>query len=208
MATRVWRGRSGALRGAICRPGHTSVRHTDTYKAGTRFKQRRGAYRSAVPTLPLRSLPRMPLGFGLVPVGAGSTRPATIEEPEAVERMLASLPERVRRLRWADAAAWRMGPEDFIAESGEAAPAREDFLRRRRGRDSSAEATEMDGRAWDSFAWNELPLAEAVAGAPVGVLSSGERLATAARGVVGVPGRGVCAGPGAGARRPEEKKEE
>ncbi len=51
------------------------------------------AYRSAVPTLPLRSLPRMPLVFGLVPVGAES------DVPEAAERMLASLPERVRRLR-------------------------------------------------------------------------------------------------------------
>ncbi len=98
-----------------------------------------------------------------------------------------------------------MGPEDFIAESGEAAPASEDRLRRRRGRESSAGATEIDGSAWAWSACDELPLLLAE-GTPVGVLSSGTRVATAARGVVGEPG--VCARPGAGARRPEEKNEE
>ena len=131
-----------------------------------------------------------------------------MEVPEAVERTLASLPERVRRLRWADAVAWRMGPEDFMDARGDCAPAREERLRRRRGRESSAAATEMDGSTWDSSACDERLLRE-VAGAPVGVVSSGARLATAARGVVGEAGRGVCARPGAcGARRPEEKNEE
>ena len=145
------------------------------------------AYRSAVPRLPLRNRPTMPVDFELDLDGALSwVSMPTIEVPDAVDRMLASLPERARRLRWTEAAAVLIGAEAFIAVRGELAPASDERRLRRRGRESSAVATEMDGRTWDSSAM----LSPGVAGA-VGVVSSRARFASAARGVVGVEGRGV-----------------
>lgn len=69
----------------------------------------------------------MPKGLGLdLAVGGpeGSTKVAMLD---AVEKMLASLPEE-RRLRRAEAAACRTGADVFMAAKGEQAPAREDAV--------------------------------------------------------------------------------
>ena len=66
------------------------------------------------------------------------------ELADAVDRTLASLPDRARRLRWTDAVALRMGPDVFMVVSGDAEFAREDRRRRRRGRESSV-AIEIEG---------------------------------------------------------------
>ena len=123
------------------------------------------------------------------------------ELADAVDRTLASLPDRARRLRWTDAVALRIGPDVFMVVSGDAEFAREDRRRRRRGRESSV-AIEIEGSTWDSSA----AFAEGVCA--VGVVSSCGRLANDARGVEGDDSRGACAPGVCGARRPEEKKEE
>ncbi len=90
----------------------------------------------------------MPVGFDVFDfAGALSCQSMpTIEVPDAVERMLASLPDRARKLRWAEAAAMRMEPEVFIVVRGELAPASDERRLRRRGRESSVAATEIEGR--------------------------------------------------------------
>ena len=105
-------------------------------------------------------------------------------QKDVTDMMLASLPERARRVRCA-AVALRIGVEAFTAERGDAAPASEERRRRRRGRESSGVTTEMEGRTREDSP------------GVVGVVSS----CVVARGV-GERGTGCWA------RRPEEKKEE
>ena len=120
--------------------------------------------------------------------------------------MLASLPERARRLRWTDAAALRTGPDVLSAARGETESASEERRRRRRGR-SSEDATAIVGRLESS---GTTSMADWVG--PVGVVSMGASEEGVARGVE----RGVEGEPDLGegtwgisfARRPDEKKEE
>ena len=97
----------------------------------------------------------MPAGLG-APFAVTVAFSGSEELMDVVDMTLASLPERARKLRWTDAVAARMGVDVFMVVSGDVAPAREERRRRRRGRDSSVEGIDMDGRTWDpsgSFSW-------------------------------------------------------